>query len=319
MCTDSDHAYVNTVGYRLFKSSRRRPGLEILAHATLAILALWTATAVLAEKTYTVRKRDTLSSIAKKHDTSATELARVNELRDIHNLQIGQELVLPLPKSVAKVHVVKKGDMLSDIARKHNLSVHAIVEFNKLPSADKLSIGDEILIPAEPGQSISPPLLSSPVRHSLNRIRVRPRRWKNIVIHHSGADRGTLRGMDRYHRVERRMENGLAYHFVIGNGKGISDGKIETGTRWKRQLNGGHLASTRLNSNSIGICLVGNFEQSRPTQKQIESLQALCTYLSRMCSIGESRIQSHRQINPRPTKCPGKYFPMNRFKSDFRA
>src|SRR5438045_7677727 len=52
----------------------------------------------------------------------------------------------------------------------------------------------------------------------LGRIRVEPGKWKYIVIHHSASPNASVKGMDYYHRVERHMENGLAYHFVIGNG-----------------------------------------------------------------------------------------------------
>lgn len=283
-------------------------------------MAGWTATAVLAEKYYTVRKRDTLTSIARDHGTTVAKLTRANSLKNAHSLQIGQRIVIPGAAVAKKIHVVKKGDVLSDIARKYNVSVNEIVAANKLPSADMLSIGDEIKIPRQSnGVYVSGASLPSVLRSKLDRIRVRPRRWQYIVIHHSGANKGTVKGMDRYHRVERGMENGIAYHFVIGNGQGIPDGKIEMTHRWRRQLNGGHVASSKLNSTAVGICLVGNFEKSKPTRRQIESLQSLCTYLTRKCSLSRTRIQTHRQINPRPTKCPGKHFPMDRFKAAFRS
>ena len=71
------------------------------------------------------------------------------------------------------------------------------------------------------------------------------------------VDTGTVKGMDRYHREVRHMENGLAYHFVIGNGSGMGDGDIGIGSRWTKQLDGGHLTSERQNQVSLGICLVG--------------------------------------------------------------
>ena len=46
-----------------------------------------------------------------------------------------------------------------------------------------------------------------------------------------------MKGMDRYHRDERHMEHGLAYHFVIGNGNGMGDGEIGVGQRWIEDLN----------------------------------------------------------------------------------
>ena len=60
-------------------------------------------------------------------------------------------------------------------------------------------------------------------------------------------------------------KNGLAYHFVIGNAHGLGDGEIGVGGRWTKQLPGGHLISEEQNQVSIGICLVGNFDESQPT------------------------------------------------------
>ena len=311
---------LKTLLYRLFKTSWREARLRRVVRNILLFLAVWTATAVLAEQFYAVRKLDTLTSIARDHGTSVTALSRANKLKNRNSLQVGQRLVIPGAAQANKIHVVKKGDVLGDIARKYKVSINEIVAVNNLPSADDLSIGDEIKIPRQSSGSVSGTSLASSLRSELNRIRVvRPQRWQHIVIHHSGASNGTVKGMDRYHRIERGMENGIAYHFVIGNGRGIPDGKIEITHRWRGQLNGGHVASSRLNSTSVGICLVGNFERSKPTRKQIESLQSLCTYLTRKCSLSGSRIQTHRQINPSPTKCPGRHFPIDRFKADFRS
>jgi len=115
--------------------------------------------------------------------------------------------------------------------------------------------------------------------------------------------------MDMYHRQKRKMENGLAYHFVIGNGNGMRDGKIEVGNRWKRQIKGGHVASEAMNQIAIGICLVGNFEVNRPTEAQMKSLYALVGYLCKRCGISKINVKTHKQINTKPTACPGKLFP----------
>jgi hypothetical protein len=119
---------------------------------------------------------------------------------------------------------------------------------------------------------------------------------------------GTARGMDRYHREQRHMENGLAYHFVVGNGRGMKDGEIVIGHRWTRQLPGGHLASESLNARSLGICLVGNFDRDHPTKRQMESLNELTEYLMKRCGLSRSAVKTHQQINPIGTRCPGRLF-----------
>lgn len=115
--------------------------------------------------------------------------------------------------------------------------------------------------------------------------------------------------MDEYHREKRHMENGLAYHFVIGNGFGLKDGKIYVCDRWKRQLDGGHVKGLWLNSVSIGICLVGNFDRRKPTKEQMASLKALASELLEVCDLKVTAVRSHKVINRNHTRCPGKYFP----------
>ena len=121
--------------------------------------------------------------------------------------------------------------------------------------------------------------------------------------------------MDRYHREERKMKNGLAYHFVIGNGKGMKEGEIGIGPRWKKQISGGHLASEKLNQVSIGICLVGNFENRTPSSTQLKSLEALLNDLLDRTRLSASAVRTHRAINNRPTRCPGRKFPIALVKS----
>ena len=131
---------------------------------------------------------------------------------------------------------------------------------------------------------------------------------KHIVIHHSGDNTNSIQGMEHYHRRVRRMENGLAYHFVIGNGVNTGDGKLYVGDRWRRQIRGGHVASTALNEIAIGICLVGNFDKRVPTAKQRSSLKALVARLRARTGVPYKEVRTHRHINPKPTACPGRRF-----------
>lgn len=55
---------------------------------------------------YTVSKGDTLSLIAKRHQTSVLELVRVNRLEHPDRIEVGQSLVLPAPKSAKPVEKV---------------------------------------------------------------------------------------------------------------------------------------------------------------------------------------------------------------------
>jgi hypothetical protein len=103
------------------------------------------------------------------------------------------------------------------------------------------------------------------------------------VVHNSGTRQGNARVFDYYHRHVRRMQNGLAYHFVIGNGTSTGNGQIEVGDRWRRQINGGHVHSDYLNNISLGICLVGDFNRGQPTRAQLDACEELIRYLRDRC------------------------------------
>ena len=81
--------------------------------------------------------------------------------------------------------------------------------------------------------------LSRSVRAEIDRAHVRKGRWRYIAVHNSGTRQGNARAFEYYHRRVRHMKNGLAYHFVIGNGSSSGDGEIEIGNRWRQQLQGG--------------------------------------------------------------------------------
>ena len=264
-----------------------------------------------AETVYTVKAGDTLGAIAQEYGVTVRALKQHNQMGGSDRILEGQTLAIPPGSDVPIRYAVKAGDTLGVIARDYGVHPSDLVELNELNDPDTLRVGQEILIPgsAREHRAGLPPDL----RRQLDTIRVRPG-WTHIVIHHSATPHGSMENMDRYHREHRRMVNGLGYHFVIGNGKGMGNGEITIGPRWPRQQDGGHLSSAAQNRYSIGICLVGNFEQTHPTRSQMESLRALVRYLQRRCNIRVDDVTTHTLINVRPTRCPGRNFPLEAFR-----
>jgi hypothetical protein len=161
--------------------------------------------------------------------------------------------------------------------------------------------------------------LTSSVIEAIRRAPVKRHRWEFIVVHNSGTRQGNARVFDYYHRHVRRMQNGLAYHFVIGNGTSTGNGQIEVGDRWRRQINGGHVHSDYLNNISLGICLVGDFNRDQPTRAQLDACEELIRYLRDRCGKterGAIPVKPHREMNPPrwPTDCPGDDFPYSWFR-----
>ena len=108
--------------------------------------------ALLPEATYTVKKGDSLYSIANKYNTTVDELKRINNLTS-NTLSIGQVLKLPSDKASDEekeentiTYTVQKGDSLYSIAKKYNTTIDAIKNLNNL-TTNTLSIGQVLLIP----------------------------------------------------------------------------------------------------------------------------------------------------------------------------
>jgi hypothetical protein len=153
---------------------------------------------------------------------------------------------------------------------------------------------------------------------AIRRAPVQRARWKFVIVHNSGTRQGNARAFDYYHRKIRRMRNGLAYHFVIGNGTSSRNGQIEIGDRWRRQINGGHVHSDYMNNIGLGICLVGDFNRDQPTRAQLEACEELIRYLRERCGQSDGRsliVRPHREVNPPRwgTDCPGDAFPYGWF------
>lgn len=89
---------------------------------------------------YTVKRGDTLYSIAQKYNTTATDIKMLNNLTT-NNLTIGQQLKIPTSQVEEEFinYTVKLGDTLYSIARNYNLSVNDIIDYNNL--------GTTVLVP----------------------------------------------------------------------------------------------------------------------------------------------------------------------------
>jgi hypothetical protein len=131
------------------------------------------------------------------------------------------------------------------------------------------------------------------------------RPWKYIVIHHSATPDGNAAKFDREHKAKGWDE--LGYHFVVDNGRGGPDGRVEVGPRWPKQKWGAHAKTpdNRFNEQGIGICLVGNFENGRPTAKQMQATVRLVAWLMQTYNIPAKNVIGHDDT--KSTLCPGRY------------
>jgi N-acetyl-anhydromuramyl-L-alanine amidase AmpD len=127
-----------------------------------------------------------------------------------------------------------------------------------------------------------------------------------IVIHHTASTaKETVEQIHNFH-INNNGWAGIGYHFYIRK-----DGTIYRGRPEKYV--GAHCEN--YNSVSLGICLEGNFEIEKPTEKQIQSVTDLVKYLRK--KYGDFKLVGHRDLNA--TACPGQYLYSNLLSIDANA
>ncbi|WP_205847888.1 peptidoglycan recognition family protein [Anaerohalosphaera lusitana] len=148
------------------------------------------------------------------------------------------------------------------------------------------------------------------------------KKWRAVIVHHSATGTGCASVFHQWHKYQLGWD-GIGYDFVIGNGSGSGDGEVEVTYRWRTQVTGAHAkaANNWANRDAIGVCLVGNFNDSRPTSNQLRSLAKLTDFLQRRYGISDSNVFGHRDT-PRlvkATDCPGRHFPWRTFQNMLAA
>lgn len=136
-------------------------------------------------------------------------------------------------------------------------------------------------------------------------------RWRGIIIHHSGEPAGDAEAVRRLHLSYGYRA--LGYHFLVGNGNGMGDGVIHVGERWIDQTPGWHAVGPDAeyhNRHDIAVCLIGNGDRRRFTDRQMTQLISLVRRLQREFNIPPSAVRLHRDVAPGLTSSPGARFPV---------
>lgn len=145
-------------------------------------------------------------------------------------------------------------------------------------------------------------------------LRSRP---TGIVIHHSGTPARvnghlvTAAMLDRAHAQRgwgRSDETGrvyhIGYHYVV-----LADGRVQPGR--PERMRGAHCDG---HNDMLGICLVGDFRQTRPPAAQLRAAEQLTRRLLRKYALPADRVYRHRDLDS--TACPGERFPWGEFREE---
>lgn len=104
-----------------------------------------------------------------------------------------------------------------------------------------------------------------------------PQRWNSIEVYFSGTKRGSLQ--------QPAGAVDMNCHFLVGNGVGADDGEIQASDSWQKQWSLPASRTWQGSNRTIRICLVGDGNETLPTNYQLKRLEALLEALCRKFSI----------------------------------
>lgn len=94
---------------------------------------------------YKVEKGDTLQKIAKSFKVNIKEIIELNNINDPDVIKVGQQIKIPSSNNIIK-YTIKKGDTISKIANKHQISKEKIIQENNIDNPDKIYPGQDLIL-----------------------------------------------------------------------------------------------------------------------------------------------------------------------------
>lgn len=127
-----------------------------------------------------------------------------------------------------------------------------------------------------------------------------------IIIHHTQRNNDWPAFVKFRHLYLRGWED-IGYHWLIGNTRPFTiDGKVYAGR--SEQFQGAHALG--YNDNSLGVCLVGDFDKIVPSKKQLDALFRLVLFKMSQYNIPVENILGHRELSGVTKTCPGENIDM---------
>lgn len=131
-----------------------------------------------------------------------------------------------------------------------------------------------------------------------------------VVVHCSATDdspRMDSRAIRAYHKSLGWED--IGYHFLLEE----IGGKLMLVRGRPARYEGAHCKAAGRNRDSIGFCIVGDFDEAPPDPDLFYAAARAVACLCFLYGISADRVSGHREWEPKKT-CPGKRFDMVLFR-----
>lgn len=144
--------------------------LLIIVSLIVTLYSLTTSAQDNQQVTHIVQPGENLFRIALRYGIDLQQLSSVNNIEDARSLYSGQELIIPgltlpavegettentivenpLVASPPIIHVIQRGDVLSQVAGQYGVTVEAVMQANGISNPNRIIVGEELQIWASP-------------------------------------------------------------------------------------------------------------------------------------------------------------------------
>ena len=225
---------------------------------------------------YTVKKGDSLYSIAQRFNTTVKEIQKLNYLKTV-NLKVGQELRIPEIYSNEEIilpnynnYIVKKGDTLYSIAKNNNVSVDTIIKDNNLSNTN-LKVGQSL--------KIRSPLISLEIEDECIGPEYNPPESQNTMIY-------TVKKGDNLYNIARQFQTSET---VIMNLNNLKSNVLDIGQKLKIPI-----LKTDINDNQTTTYTVKKgdslYSIAKKFNKTINDIKTKNNLNTNLLSIGQKLI-----------------------------
>lgn len=103
---------------------------------------------------YTIKRRDTLTSISKKFGVSLQSIIKANQLKNPGIIKTNSNLMIPVPNE--RIYVVKTNETVWRLAKRYGTTPAVLQDLNSLLNITRIKAGQKLVLPGPASKIINP-------------------------------------------------------------------------------------------------------------------------------------------------------------------